>query len=373
MGRVVSANENNFNGPSAVLDLQGFDYSTEDYDLWHQQAPHIPAISSETSSAVSDRGEYANDPKGGHVRGYDTEAPSWGQTAEMAWQAILSRPFISGGFTWTGWDYRGEPTPYQWPDVNSHFGILDAAGFWKDRTHWYQSCWERPGAKPTLHIMPHWNWQVSTCRGSCGLDAVSRDGMSIEVWVYSSADEVELIHPNGTSLGRRNSTRCSHVAWDVVYQPGALSARAFRNVQHVASAVIETTGPPVALRALIKDGVGANGIVAGSDDVALVQVEVVDAVGRVVPNASDVVTFAAVGGGAAVLGTANGDPACQVANILPTRPAFHGLVMAVVRAGEGPGPIHVRVSAPGLIGGYVRLEALPEGSGSNSQASALWM
>jgi hypothetical protein len=94
----------------------------------------VPAVSSETSSAVSDRGEYANDQAGGHVTGYDTERPSWGQTAEVAWSAILQKDFMSGGFTWTGWDYKGEPTPYAWPDINSHFGIIDIAGFWKDRT-----------------------------------------------------------------------------------------------------------------------------------------------------------------------------------------------------------------------------------------------
>ena len=102
----------------------------------------IPEISSETSSAVSDRGEYASDAKTGHVTGYDTDYPGWGESAEQAWggigekdgEGILTRPFISGGWTWTGWDYRGEPTPYAWPNVNSHFGIMDLTGFWKDRT-----------------------------------------------------------------------------------------------------------------------------------------------------------------------------------------------------------------------------------------------
>ena len=110
-------------------------------DKVHKSAPAKPTISSETSSAVSDRGEYTNNRSAGHVRGYDTERPIWGQTAEAAWggvgepgeQGILTRPFVAGGFTWTGWDYKGEPTPYGWPDVNSHFGILDIAGFEKVR------------------------------------------------------------------------------------------------------------------------------------------------------------------------------------------------------------------------------------------------
>ncbi|CAJ1450597.1 unnamed protein product [Effrenium voratum] len=131
MGRLVSANYNEFNGNKTPMDLMGFDYGPEMYDRWHAEAPWKPSISSETSSAYSDRGLVQNDPKTGHVRDYDTEHPSWGQTAQVAWQAILRRPFVAGGFTWTGWDYRGEPTPYAWPDVSSHFGILDMAGFWQ--------------------------------------------------------------------------------------------------------------------------------------------------------------------------------------------------------------------------------------------------
>lgn len=113
-GRPVSANQNGYIGPNTPLDVQGFDYATTDYDQWHKNAPNIPSISSETSSAVSDRGEYKNDAAGGHVSGYDNQYPGWGQSAEQAWggigeggaQGILTRPFISGGWTWTGWDYR---------------------------------------------------------------------------------------------------------------------------------------------------------------------------------------------------------------------------------------------------------------------------
>jgi beta-galactosidase len=127
-GRPVSANQNGYIGPDTPLDVQGFDYATTNYDHWHAQAPLIPSISSETSSAVSDRGEYANDAAGGHVTGYDNQYPGWGESAEQAWggvdetnvQGILTRPFISGGWTWTGWDYRGEPTPYgEWPQTSN--------------------------------------------------------------------------------------------------------------------------------------------------------------------------------------------------------------------------------------------------------------
>eukprot|EP00041_Stephanoeca_diplocostata_P035007 m.1217283 g.1217283 ORF g.1217283 m.1217283 type:complete len:792 (-) comp24617_c1_seq18:2782-5157(-) len=139
--RVVSANNNGANGANTPLDLQGFDYNTNNYDSWHARAPNVPAISSETSSAVSDRDEIKNDEANGVVSGYDDKehgnTVGWGQSAEGAWggvgmnngQGILTRPFIAGGFTWTGWDYKGEPTPYAWPDINSHFGIIDEAAF----------------------------------------------------------------------------------------------------------------------------------------------------------------------------------------------------------------------------------------------------
>jgi beta-galactosidase len=158
--RPISANNNGMNGADTILDLQGFDYATGNYEAWHNRAPHIPAISSETSSAVGDRGEYANDAHGGHVTGYDTQAPSWGQTAEVAWSAILQDDFMSGGFTWTGWDYKGEPTPYAWPDINSHFGILDIAGFWKDRT-------VRSGPRTRRRTAPSPIWAPDVTRGPC--------------------------------------------------------------------------------------------------------------------------------------------------------------------------------------------------------------
>ena len=270
----------------------------------------------------------------GHVRDYDTEHPSWGQTAEatkdhncihkfnfsvlsfpdclltpdlaklllpwkfgcrsllhaltqlfqVAWQAILKRPFVSGGFTWTGWDYRGEPTPYSWPDVNSHFGILDVAGFWKHRAHWYFSCWT-PSDSAVLHLLPHWNWKASP---SCSTKVL------VDVWVYSNLEEVELIHPNGTSLGRQKSSQCSHVEWpSVPYMPGVLSAHGYLGGKVVKTSVVRTTGSPSALRIGIIDGVGADGIVANGQDVGLVFVEVIDDNGDVVPTASNMISVSA--------------------------------------------------------------------------------
>lgn len=354
MGRVVSANHNPFNGRAMPVDLMGFDYGPEMYDKWHAEAPTVPAISSETSSAYSDRGLVFNNRLEGHVRDYDTEHPSWGQTAEVAWQAILSRPFVAGGFTWTGWDYRGEPTPYSWPDVNSHFGILDTAGFWKHRAHWYLACWTPASDAHVLHLLPHWNWDSNTtsrCVGSC-------IGHLVDVWAYSNLEEVELIHPNGTSLGRQKATQCSHVEWpSVAYMPGELSARGYVDGKVVKTSVVRTTGSPVALRIGIIDGVGAEGIVANGQDVGLVFVEVVDDKGDVVPTASNLITVSTQSG-AVVLGTANGDPSSLEPNDSPQRQAFGGRLMAVVRPLPGASHATVVAEAKHLASATLQLKVL---------------
>jgi beta-galactosidase len=336
--RPVSANQNGWIGPHTPLDLQGFDYATGSYDGWHRDAPNIPSISSETSSAVSDRGEYVNNETAGYVSGYDNNYPGWGESAEQAWggvgvgggQGILTRPFISGGWTWTGWDYKGEPTPYAWPDINSHFGILDIAGFPKDRFYWYRA-WFVPDTSSSW-LFPHWSWD--------------NQNFNLPVWVYSNGDEVELF-VNGKSQGRKSMPKFGHVEWSgVKYQPGSLKAVSYK--RGVISSVVyrNTTSEPAALRLSIKDGVGAT-LAAGCKDVALLQVEVVDQNGAVVPDASNEVTFSVTGAGE-LTGTGNGDPACHVSDKSATRPAYHGLVLGVVQAGSSTGTITVSATAPGL-------------------------
>jgi len=350
-GRPVSANQNGWVGLNTPLDLQGFDYATSNYDNWHKEAPLIPSISSETSSAVSDRGEYTNNATTGHVSGYDNNYPGWGQSAEQAWggvgesngQGILTRPFISGGWTWTGHDYRGEPTPYGWPDVNSHFGIIDAAGFPKDRFFWYKA-WFIPET-PFLWVFPHWNWAP---------------GQPVSVWAFSNADVVELV-VNGASQGFKNMTQYSHVEWDnIPFAPGYIQALAYKHGSSAPVAVQfrNTTGPAASLSISVKDNVGTQ-LVAGCQDVAYVQVEVLDANGLVVPFADDVVTFSVAGAGT-LAGTANGDPAGQYNNKSPSRPAFHGLVLGVILTGDEAGVIKVTASAPGLAPVTLSLTVTPQ-------------
>jgi len=385
-GRPTSANQNLWVYNDSVLDLLGYDYATESYDAFHDSTPNYPAISSESSSAVSDRGEYASNKTLGYVSGYGDEvAGSWAASPEQAWggvgepdnQGILTRAFVSGGWTWTGFDYKGEPTPYNWPDVNSHFGIFDIAAFEKDRAFWYKAWWLERGAgdAPALYVFPHWNWNdsatlaafnthLATCAGRCRLGADG--GAVVDVWAFSDAAEVELLL-NGESLGRQAMPQYAHVAWEVPYAAGTLEGRAFAaagDAEPATTFSVATTKAPAALRASLKDGVGASGIAADGSDVALVQVEVVDEDGRLVPEHGPVhVAFAFAGdsgdGVAMIDGTGSGDPADHTPDKASTRPAYHGLVLGVVRAksaaaGSSVGTdVEITVSADGLASSSV--------------------
>jgi beta-galactosidase len=169
-------------------------------------------IGTETGSTVATRGAYANDAAAHVVRAYDTEHPWWASTAEEWWKIVAAEPGIAGGFIWTGFDYRGEPTPYpQFPSVSSYFGAMDLCGLPKDNYYYYRAWWRRD--QPLVHLLPHWTW-------------TGREGQPIEVWAHGNAEEVELLL-NGRSLGRKAMPENGHLAWQVPYAPGTLEARGY--------------------------------------------------------------------------------------------------------------------------------------------------
>ncbi|HET6170443.1 MAG TPA: beta-galactosidase GalA, partial [Terracidiphilus sp.] len=223
--RVVSAavNGNNKQGVSTPLDIIGFNYHLEMPDEYHKQNPKRAIYGSETSSAISTRGVYVTDPLRNTVNAYSAVVP-WGETAEEWWTFYGTREWEAGGFAWTGFDYRGEPTPYGWPSINSQFGIVDMCGFPKDTFYYYKAWW---GKEPMIHLFPHWNFE-------------GREGDEIPVWVYSNLDEVELFH-NGTSLGSQKMPRLGHVEWKVKYEPGAIEARGSKDGKVVLIEKRETT------------------------------------------------------------------------------------------------------------------------------------
>jgi beta-galactosidase len=240
-------------------------------------------------------------------------------------------------FTLFFFSAQGEPTPYSWPNINSHFGIFDIAGFYKDRAHWYRANFIRD--TPYVHAFPPWNLQAN--------------GVSPgPIWAFSNADEVELL-VNGASQGRVAMPLYGHAAWPAVpYVPGSYTVNAYatNGSVPVASKTVTTAGAPASLRISVKDGMpGPLGLIAGCKDVALVQVEVVDAAGTVVPSAGNNVTFTVSGSAGATLGgTGSGDPSDHTNDKSPARPAFHGMVLAVVLGGAAPGTVTVAAAADGL-------------------------
>ena len=278
-----------FQGVDGVLDVRGWNYHIEPVDEYHREHPNQPEIGTEQASTVSTRGIYANDSERGYVSAYDDNAPPWANTAKAWWGVYGPRPWLSGGFVWTGFDYRGEPTPYGWPCINSHFGVFDTCGFPKDNYYFYQSWWTD---RNVLHILPHWNWP-------------GEEGKEIDVRCLSNCEEVELFL-NGTSQGRKKMALNSEIRWNVKYSPGTLSAKGYKNGQQVVQDEVQTTGAPASIR-LSSD---RPSIAADGEDVSIVTVVVTDSNDRVAPLAGNLIDFTVSGPGK-IIGVGNGDPSCH--------------------------------------------------------------
>ena len=318
--RVVSAavNGTNEKGPSLALDIIGFNYNLNFPDGFHKRFPKIALYGSETSSAISTRGMYTTDPLRNTVNAYGSVVP-WGETAEEWWKFYGTRDWEAGGFAWTGFDYRGEPTPYGWPSINSQFGIVDMCGFPKDTFYYYKAWW---GKEPSLHVFPHWNFE-------------GREGEVLSVWVYSNLDEVELF-VNGVSAGSEKVPHFGHVEWKVKYTPGTIEARGSKDGKVLMTAKRETTGPASSIR-LSSDRMEID---ADSEDVAVLKAEVLDNEGRTVPTASNLIAFKVSGEGV-LIGVGNGDPNCQESDKDSRRSLFNGLAQAIVQSTKRAGEIQI--------------------------------
>jgi beta-galactosidase len=315
--RVVTAsvNGNNTKGVSDAVDLIGFNYHLDFPDAYHKGNLTRPVFGSETSSAVSTRGEYTTDWQRNVVDSYHGvyELP------ELWWKFYAERDWTAGGFAWTGFDYRGEPSPFGWPSVSSNFGIVDLCGFPKDYFYYYKAWW-RP--EPLLHLFPHWNWQ-------------GKEGQEIPVWVHSNLEEVELL-VNGKSAGIQSVPHLGHLEWKVKYEPGAIEARGAKDGQVILIEKRETTDESAAIR-LTAD---RTEIDADSEDIAVLKVEVLDRQGRPVPTANNRIAFKISGNGVLV-GVGNGNPNCQESDKEPRRSLFNGLAQVIVQSTMEPGSIEV--------------------------------
>ena len=313
-------------GGLTVCDVIGYNYMDPGAEAYHKSHPEHPVIGTETVSAVGTRGIYITDPTKGYVGSYDPYTTTGRASAEGWWSFCNSRPWLSGGFVWTGFDYRGEPSPNEWPNISSQYGIIDTCGFPKDTFFYYKSWWT---PQPVLHVFPHWNWP-------------GMEGQEIAVWVYSNLDKVELFH-NGKSLGAKDMKKDSHLAWNVKYAPGTIEARGFKQDKPVMSAKRETTGPA----AKLVMNVDRREVSADGEDVAMFAVEVQDAQGRVVPVTDNAVTFRVSGNGK-LIGVGNGDPTNHESDKGTSRKAFCGLCMGIVQSTKTAGDITVEATSPGL-------------------------
>ncbi|MBZ5729106.1 MAG: DUF4982 domain-containing protein [Acidobacteriia bacterium] len=353
------------NGLAAAVDVPGFNYQPFQYSQIRKDHPAWVIFGSETASCVSSRGVYhlpmklENKTPDLQVSSYDIEAPPWAYCPDVEFTYQRELPAVLGEFVWTGFDYLGEPTPYgdraDWPSRSSYFGIVDLAGFPKDRYYIYKSVWT---SEPTVHLFPHWNW-------------AGHEGQKIPVMVYTNAQEVELFL-NGQSQGRKKLgadtvvmpvgknvsptgtfTSKYRLEWEVAYAPGELKAIGYRDGKQFAVDTVKTAGAPARVvltpdrKAIAADGV----------DLSFVTVRIEDQDGNLCPLADTLVKFH-LEGPATIAAVDNGNAASVEPFQADYRKAFNGLALAIVRPQKGkPGRIRLSATSEGLAAGGAQLEA----------------
>lgn len=331
---------NVFNGVNEVIPVRSFNYRQFAVADYHRDHPNQPIIGTEMGSTVTTRGEYEKDSIRGYLPDQDITAPWWASRAEDWWTLAASNDFWLGGFVWTGFDYRGEPTPFQWPNISSHFGIMDICGFPKNIYYYYQSWWTD---KDVIHISPHWNWR-------------GQEGKTIQVWVNSNADEVELFL-NDKSLGKKAMPRNSHLRWDVAYMPGKLTAVGNKK-DKLIYAVQETTGTPAeVVMTPYKTTMMADG-----KDVSVINISVIDREGRTIPDANNMIRFNIKGPGK-IIGVSNGDPSSHEPDKCGDgawqRSLFNGHCQVLVQSDTAAGMISFEATAAGLWKGSTDIVTVP--------------
>ena len=336
----------------AYAGLQGIRTSPL-YPAFHAAFPDKLILSSENAAALSTRGTYlfpvtaevsapvkdgaGGDPRNKFVSAYELYTAPFGSSADKVFASLARHPYVAGGFVWSGWDYLGEPTPY-YGARSSYFGVIDLAGFKKDRFYLYQSHW-RPDF-PMAHILPHWTWP-------------GREGEVTPVHVFTSGDEAELFL-NGKSLGRKKKGDYEYrLRWDdAVYQPGTLKVVAYKNGKKWAASETKTAGNPAALK-LETD---RKTIRADGRDLAFVTVTVTDRNGLTAPRADNRIQFNIEGPGE-IVATDNGDPTSFEPFQSPARKAFNGLCLVIVRARTGQsGDIKLTASSDGIKSGTILIK-----------------
>ena len=341
------------NGFAAMLDIPGFNYRAHMYDEAYERLPQNIVLGSETSSTVSSRGVYKfpAERKAGAMyddhqsSSYDLEYCSWSNIPDIDFARADDHEWTIGQFVWTGFDYLGEPSPYDtnaWPNHSSMFGIIDLASIPKDRYYLYRSVWNKDAE--TLHILPHWNWE-------------GREGQKVPVFVYTNYPSAELFI-NGKSYGRQTKHKNGDVEnryrlmWhDAVYEPGEVKVVAYdSDGKAVAEKTVRTAGKPHHIE-LTTD---YPTLKADGKDLAYVTLRIVDKDGNLCPTDGRLVNFKVKGAGK-YRASANGDPTCLDLFHLPRMHAFSGMLTVIVQSGEESGEIELQASAKGIKAGKIKI------------------
>lgn len=341
------------NGFAAMLDIPGLNYRAHMYDEAYERLPQNLILGSETSSTVSSRGVYKFpvERKAGAMyddhqsSSYDLEYCSWSNIPDIDFARAEDHDWTIGQFVWTGFDYLGEPSPYDtnaWPNHSSMFGIIDLASIPKDRYYLYRSVWNKEAE--TLHILPHWNWE-------------GREGEKTPVFVYTNYPSAELFI-NGKSYGRQTKRKDGTVEnryrlmwYDAVYQPGEVKVVAYDEQGNpAAEKTIRTAGKPHHIE-LVTD---RTSLQADGKDLAYVTLRIVDKDGNLCPNDGRLVSFKVKGAGK-YRASANGDPTCLDLFHKPEMHAFGGMLTVIIQSGEKVGDIELQATAKGVKAGIIRI------------------
>ncbi|MBB6463162.1 glycoside hydrolase family 2 TIM barrel-domain containing protein [Flammeovirga kamogawensis] len=329
------------NGLADAVDLPGWNYKPNLYKRIHKEHPDWKMYGSETASTVSTRGEYFFPAKEGKHKkrpnlqssAFDLDFPSWGQTPDREFRAQDQNKFIMGEFVWTGYDYLGEPTPYneEWPTKSSYFGIIDLAGIPKDRFYLYKSKWSQ---EKVLHLLPHWNW---------------KKGQHVSVHCYTNYDRAELFL-NGKSLGVRSKDTSKlydsyRLRWDdIIFEEGELKVVALDGENNpIAETSKQTAKNPYQL----KIDVDREEVLANGEEIVYATVSVVDKNGNLCPRAANLVQFSVEGNGK-LRAVGNGNPTSLESFVAPKRLAFNGKCVAILQSSKTQGQFTLTAKADGL-------------------------
>ena len=299
-------------GCADKLDVCGINYIMDSYDKLHQKHPGLCIIGSETTSTFAVRDCYKTDREKHEFSCYDEDPADWGATVRQTWDLIGKRDYAAGAFMWTGFDYLGEPTPFEWPSVSSFFGMMDTCGFAKDG---FYLCKAIFSSEPVVNVLPHWNF-------------TGHEGEIIRVMSHTNCEQAELF-VNGKSFGKQQIEICKQAYWNVPFEAGELKLVGYNGGEAVAQDIRRTAGKPAKVLLIPFE----NSILNDGVDAAIVNIITVDKDGNEVSDFEKQIYLTCENG--EIICTSNGDPNCHEEFTSPVRSLFHGKAQAVIRCFAG--------------------------------------